>query len=97
LCACRVSIELEGADPRRLRIGSHDSLRKSEEKLKAVISEAQEGAAASSKVIDMCLRVLIETVLLPHAQLHKAETLLVEHADHINRDTHEVRPQRRRC
>lgn len=57
-------MELGDKDPKRLRVGSHEAMKKSEEHLNAVISEytSDESQKSPSKVVGMCLHTLVDKV-----------------------------------
>jgi hypothetical protein len=57
-------VELGDKDPKRLRVSSHEALKKSEECLNAVITEASADGTQkdASKVVSMCLHTLIDKV-----------------------------------
>lgn len=52
-------------DPKKLRVSSHEAMKKSEEQLNAVIAEFSSDAAQvkdASRVVSMCLHTLIDKV-----------------------------------
>lgn len=59
-------MELGDKDPKRLRVASHESMKKSEEHLTAIISERKARDESASKdrssVIAMCLHTLVNKV-----------------------------------
>ena len=59
-------MELGDKDPKRLRVASHEAMKKSDEHLSAIISESKANQGSGSKdagsVISMCLHTLVTKV-----------------------------------
>lgn len=84
-----VHVELGDKDPKKLRVGSHEALKKSEQHLSTVISEltAEESDKGASKIVGMCVQTLIDKVMIPSGQVAKAEQLMKEHSHHLQKDS----------
>lgn len=76
---CRVSTVLGHTSVRDLRIGSHELIKMADTSLRELLEEMRSSNTGKTQnARDMCAQTLVERVLLPHADLSGASSLLAE-------------------